>query len=84
MGKHEYSRTCKRCQAQWFVPAVIAEAKPRKQAKAVGWFTPIIGGARQKLRAEAAMIDVQNQELARSQQCPQCGSSSYEQEKVSI
>ncbi len=84
MGKHEYSRICRRCQNQWFVPAAIAEAKPRKQAKAVGWLTPIIGGARQKLRAEAAMIDMQNQELARTQQCPHCGSSAYDQKKVSI
>lgn len=82
MAKYEYARTCSRCQNEWFVPAAIAEAKPRKQARAVGWMTPIIGSKRQTLRAEAAMIDMQNAELAKSQQCPACGSSAHKQKKV--
>jgi predicted nucleic-acid-binding Zn-ribbon protein len=84
VAKHEYSRTCKRCQTQWFVPAAIAEAKPRKQARLAGLTTPFFGAKRQQLRAEAAMIDMQNAELAKSQQCPQCGSSAYDQKKIRV
>jgi hypothetical protein len=82
MAKYEYARTCNRCQNEWFVPAAIAEAKPRKQARMVGWMTPLFGAKRQQLRADAAMIDMQNTELAKSQQCPACGSSAYKQQKM--
>jgi predicted nucleic-acid-binding Zn-ribbon protein len=82
VAKYEYARTCKRCQTQWFVPAAIAEAKPQKQARLAGLTTSFFGAKRQQLRAETAMIELHNQELAKSQQCSACGSSAYNQKKV--
>ena len=83
MAKHEYARTCKRCQTTWYVPEEVAKAKPQNQALGTGWFTPMIGSKRTALRSEQAMIKMRNEQLASSQQCPQCGSSSYAEKRVS-
>ncbi len=84
MADYEYQRTCSRCDARWFVPAEIAEAQPRKQAKMAGWATPMVGKKRQAIRAEQALVDAQNANLAASRQCPSCGSSSFTEERVAI
>lgn len=85
MGKgYEYARTSQRCGKQWYVPADVAEAKPRKQAKMAGWLTPIVGAKRQELRAQQAMVAMQNQQMAQAGQCPQCGSSAYNEQRVSV
>jgi ribosomal protein S27AE len=84
VAKHEYARTCKRCGDQWFVAEDVAKAKPRKQARMAGWFVPIVGARRQQLRADGAMIALHNQELAKSRQCPACGSASFDERKVRI
>ena len=81
---YEYQRTCQRCQTTWFVPAEIGEAKPLKKAKGAGWFTPIVGAKRQALRADAALIEQQNRDLTAAGQCPQCGSSAFQQERQDL
>lgn len=81
---YEYKRTCDRCGAERYVPADIAEAKPRKQAKMSGWATPLVGRRRQELRSQQALVDMQNATLEQARQCPQCGSSAYSEERVAI
>lgn len=82
MGKQqprptELRRTCQRCQTEWFVPTEVAWARPQKQAKAAGLFTPVVGARRQQINADRALVDTHNQKLAESRRCPSCGSSSY-------
>ncbi len=82
--RYEYQRTCSRCSTSWYVPVEIAEAKPGKQAKAAGWFTPVVGAKRQALNAARAMVEQTNAAIASSGQCPSCGSSAYTQAKLQI
>lgn len=84
MANYEYKRTCARCGHVRYVPADLAEAKPRKQAKMVGWATPLVGKKRQTVRAEQALVDAHNQQLTDSQRCANCGSASYSEERVSV
>lgn len=83
-GRYEYRRTCSRCGNTRFLPADVVEAEPVKHAKMVGWLTPVVGKKRQLIRAEKAMIEAQNVNLADVNRCPECGSSAWEQERVSI
>jgi hypothetical protein len=81
---YEYKRTCTRCQTDRYVPADIAERKPTKQAKAVGWATPIVGKKRQQIRADQAMVNFENQQATEAARCPQCGSASYNEEQIPV
>lgn len=71
----ELKRTCTRCGREWYVPTDAAP--PRKQAKAVGWFTPIVGKKRQAIRAEQALVDMQNAQSVDATRCRECGSGEY-------
>jgi ribosomal protein S27AE len=83
-AKYEYQRTCSRCGDVRFLPAELVEAKPRKQALMVGWATPLVGKKRQALRAEKAVVDLQNVQLAEAQRCPACGSGAHTDERVAL
>jgi hypothetical protein len=55
-----------------------------KQAKMVGWATPMIGKKRQTIRAEQALVERHNADLAQSKQCPSCGSSAFKDKRVKL
>jgi hypothetical protein len=81
---YEYERTCNRCGTIRYVPAEVAEMRPRKQAKAVGWATPLVGKRRQQIRADQALVDAHNRAISQANQCPNCGSTSYAERRTEV
>ena len=77
MADGVYQRTCKKCQHTWSVPADIAEERPDVKSIA-GQFTSLIGGSVQDQFALRAHY----QQLGAAAKCPQCGATSFSQEKV--
>lgn len=77
MADGVYQRTCKKCQHTWSVPADIAEERPDVKSIA-GQFTSLIGGSVQDQFALRAHY----QQLGAAAKCPQCGATSFTQEKV--
>ena len=77
MADGVYQRTCKKCQHTWSVPADIAEERPDVRSIA-GQFTSLIGGSVQDQFALRAHY----QQLGAAAKCPQCGATSFTQEKV--
>lgn len=77
MADGVYQRTCKKCQHTWSVPAEIAEERPDVKSIA-GQFTSLIGGSVQDQFALRAHY----QQLGTAAKCPQCGATSFTQEKV--
>ena len=77
MAVGDYLRTCKRCQHSWIVPADIAEERPNAQSLA-GQFVSTIGATFDQQTALRAHY----QQLANAAKCPQCGATSFNQEKI--
>lgn len=77
MADGVYQRTCKKCQHTWSVPADLAEERPDVRSIA-GQFTSLIGGSVQDQFALRAHY----QQLGTAAKCPQCGATSFTQEKV--
>lgn len=78
---YELKRSCGRCCNVWYAPEGLQR---RKQAKAVGWATPVFGKKRQQIRAEQALVDSQNAQVDALGRCPSCGSASFSEERVPI
>ncbi len=77
MADDVYQRTCKKCQHTWSVPADIAEERP--DLKSIGGqFASLIGG---KVQDQFA-LRAHYQQLGAAAKCPQCGATSFSQQKV--
>jgi len=77
MADGGYQRTCTKCQHTWFVPADIAEERPNLKSL-TGQFASMIGSSVQDQFAMRAHY----QQLAAAAKCPQCGATSFTQQKV--
>ena len=77
MADGGYQRTCTRCQDTWFVPVDIAEERPNLKS-ITGQFASMISGTVQDQFALRAHY----QQLAAAAKCPQCGATSFSQEKA--
>ncbi|HXR22277.1 MAG TPA: LURP-one-related family protein [Acidimicrobiales bacterium] len=77
MADGGYQRTCGRCQHTWFVPSDIAEERPNLRA-AASQYLSTIGG---KFDDQVA-LRTHYQQLAAAARCPQCGATSFTQQKV--
>ena len=77
MADGVYQRTCKKCQRTWSVPADIAEERPDVKS-ITGQFASLIGGSVQDQFALRAHY----QQLGAAAKCPQCGATSFTQQKV--
>ena len=77
MANGDYQRTCNRCHQTWSVPAAIAEERPNLQSLA-SQFTSTIGA---KFDDQIA-LRTHYQQLANAAKCPQCGATSFTQQKV--
>ena len=77
MADGVYQRTCKKCQHTWAVPAAIAEERPDVKS-ITGQFASLIGGSVQDQFALRAHY----QQLGAAARCPQCGATSFTQQKV--
>jgi len=78
MADGGYQRTCTRCQRAWIVPTDIAEDRPNLKA-AASQYMSIIGGR----FADQVALRAHYQQLAAAAKCPQCGATSFTQEKAS-
>ena len=77
MADGGYQRTCRRCQHTWFVSSDIAEERPNLRA-ATSQYLSLIGG---KFDDQVA-LRAHYQQLAAAAKCPQCGATSFTQQKV--
>ncbi len=77
MADGGYQRTCRRCQHTWFVPSDIAEERPNLRA-ATSQYLSLIRG---KFDDQVA-LRTHYQQLAAAAKCPQCGATSFTQQKV--
>ena len=77
MANGDYQRTCNRCHHTWSVPAGIAEERPNLHALA-SQFTSTIGATFDQQTA----LRTHYQQLANAAKCPQCGATSFTQQKV--
>jgi uncharacterized protein YxjI len=78
MANGVYERTCNRCHHPWSVPAGLAEERPNLQSLA-SQFTSTIGATFDQQTA----LRTHYQQLANAAKCPQCGATSFTQQKVS-
>jgi uncharacterized protein YxjI len=77
MANGVYERTCNKCHDTWSVPADLAEERPTMKGFA-SQFASTIGATfddQQALRAHY-------QQLGNAAKCPQCGATSFTQQKV--
>jgi uncharacterized protein YxjI len=72
-----YQRTCNKCQRQWLVPVEIAEERPNPKDIA-SQFLGLVGAGFQ----EQAKLQAHYKQVAAFAKCPQCGATSFTQEKV--
>jgi uncharacterized protein YxjI len=77
MADGGYQRTCTRCQHTWLVPTDIAEERPNVKS-ITGQLGSLIGGSVQDQFALRAHY----QQLGAAAKCPQCGATSFTQEKA--
>lgn len=77
MTEGTYQRTCNRCQRQWTVPAEFAEERPNPKDMA-SQILGMVGGNFQ----QQADFRAHYQQLASFAKCPQCGATSFTQEKL--
>ena len=77
MANGDYQRTCNKCHHTWSVPAGIAEERPTMKALA-SQFTSTIGA---KFDEQLA-LRTHYQQLGNAAKCPQCGATSFTQQKV--
>ncbi len=77
MANGDYKRTCNRCHNTWSVPAGIAEERPNLKALA-SQFTSTMGATFD----EQLALRTHYQQLGNAAKCPQCGATSFTQQKV--
>ena len=77
MADGVYERTCNKCHHTWSVPADLAEERPDMKSLA-GQFTSMIGATFDQQTALRAHY----QQLGLAAKCPQCGATSFTQQKV--
>jgi uncharacterized protein YxjI len=77
MANGDYQRTCNKCHTTWSVPAAIAEERPSMKSIA-GQFASTIGATYDDQLALRAHY----QQLGLAAKCPQCGATSFTQQKV--
>jgi uncharacterized protein YxjI len=77
MAAGGYQRTCRQCQRAWLVPAQIAEERPSLGASTSQAIAQIGASFDQQLALRAHY-----QRLAAAARCPQCGATSFTQERV--
>jgi predicted nucleic-acid-binding Zn-ribbon protein len=76
--KSELERTCKRCSTVWYA---------RKETKPNRWE---IAGAKMSGRraasyqTQAQMLEQKRDRIEAAEQCPQCGSSAYDEREVPL
>jgi uncharacterized protein YxjI len=77
MANGDYQRTCNKCHRTWTVPAGLAEERPNLKALA-SQFTSTIGATFD----EQLALRTHYQQLGNAAKCPQCGATSFTQQKV--
>ncbi len=77
MANGDYQRTCNRCHHTWSVPAALAEERPTVKGLA-SQFTSTIGATFDDQLA----LRTHYQQLGNAAKCPQCGATSFTQQKV--
>ena len=77
MADGYYQRTCNKCHHSWSVPASIAEERPNMKALA-SQFASTIGATFD----EQLALRAHYQQLGMAAKCPQCGATSFTQQKV--
>ena len=77
MADGVYERTCNKCHHTWPVPASLAEERPNLQSLA-GQFTSMMGATFDQQTA----LRTHYQQLGNAAKCPQCGATSFTQQKV--
>ncbi len=77
MAAGGYQRTCKRCQRAWLVPAEVAEERPSLGTITSKTIAQIGATFDQQLALRAHY-----QQLAAAAKCPQCGATSFTQQRV--
>ena len=77
MANGVYERTCNRCHHTWSVPADLAEERPTMKSIA-SQFASTVGGKYDDQLALRAHY----QQLGNAAKCPQCGATSFTQQKV--
>ena len=77
MADGGYQRTCTRCNRTWLVPSDIAEERPDFKA-AASQYLSLIGGK----FADQVALRAHYQQLAAAAKCPQCGATSFAQQKA--
>ena len=77
MANGVYQRTCNKCHHAWSVPADIAEERPDMKSLA-SQFASTIGATYD----EQLALRAHYQQLGNAAKCPQCGATSFTQEKV--
>ena len=77
MANGDYQRTCNKCHHTWSVPAGIAEERPNMKSLA-SQFASTVGA---KFDDQIA-LRAHYQQLANAAKCPQCGATSFTQQKV--
>ena len=77
MANGDYQRTCNKCHHSWSVPAGIAEERPNMKGLA-SQFASTIGATYDDQLALRAHY----QQLGNAAKCPQCGATSFTQQKV--
>src|ERR1700690_584982 len=77
MADGGYQRPCTRCNRPWLVPPDIAEERPDFKA-AASQYLSLIGGK----FADQVALRAHYQQLAAAAKCPQCGATSFAQQKA--
>jgi len=77
MANGDYQRTCNKCHRTWSVSASLAEERPNLKALA-SQFTSTIGATFD----EQLALRTHYQQLGNAAKCPQCGATSFTQQKV--
>jgi uncharacterized protein YxjI len=76
MADGGYQRTCTRCHRTWLVPSDIAEERPNLKG-ATSRYLSALGSVQDQVALRAHY-----QQLASAAKCPQCGATSFTQEKA--
>ncbi len=77
MANGDYQRTCNKCHQTWSVPAALAEERPTMKGLA-SQFASTVGATFDDQLALRAHY----QQLGNAAKCPQCGATSFTQQKV--
>jgi uncharacterized protein YxjI len=77
MANGDYQRTCNKCHTTWSVPVGIAEERPNMKSLA-SQFASTVGATFD----EQLALRTHYQQLGLAAKCPQCGATSFTQQKV--